>query len=197
MNMEKTALVIVDVQKAFADLSWGKRNNPEAEANILKILQAWREQDACVIHIQHQSDNPNSLFFPEKESYGIIEPLQPIGDEPVFAKKVNSAFIGTDLEGFLRLRGLMEIVIVGLTTPHCISTTTRMSGNLGFKTCLVSDATAAFELTGPDGRRYDAEIIHDVTLAALHGEFAEVITTKGLLAKVGGNAPEQEKMANG
>lgn len=195
--MEKTALVIVDVQKAFADPSWGERNNPQAEANILKILKVWREQDGCVIHIQHQSDDPDSLFFPEKESYGIIEAIQPIREEAVFVKKMNSAFIGTDLEGFLRLRGLTDLIIVGLTTPHCISTTARMSGNLGFNTRLISDATAAFALSGPDGRRYDAETIHDVTLATLHGEFAEVMATEGLLAGIDGKALGQENTAHG
>lgn len=197
MNMEKTALVIVDVQKAFADPSWGERNNPQAEANIARILEAWRQQEGCVIHIQHRSEDPDSLFFPEKESFEIIGPLQPVGDEPVFSKKVNSAFIGTDLEGFLRLRGLDEVVIVGLTTPHCVSTTTRMSGNLGFKTHLVSDATAAFALAGPDGRQYSAETIHTVTLATLHEEFAEVLTTSELLEKVRMAADGQERAVNG
>lgn len=197
MNMEKTALVIVDVQKAFADLSWGERNNPEAEANIALILKEWRERGGCVVHIQHRSDNPDSLFFPEKESFDIIEPLQPVEDEPVFTKKVNSAFIGTELEGFLRLRGLTDVVIVGLTTPHCVSTTTRMSGNLGFKTSLVSDATAAFELSGPGGRRYSADTIHDVTLATLHGEFAEVIATEELLAQISGAADGPERTLHG
>lgn len=197
LNMEKTALVIVDAQKAFTDPSWGERNNPQAEANMARILEAWRQREGCVIHIQHRSEDPDSLFFPEKESFEIIEPLQPVDEEPVFTKKVNSAFIGTDLEGFLRLRGLDSVVIVGLTTPHCVSTTTRMSGNLGFKTYLVSDAAAAFALAGPDGRQYSAETVHDVTLATLHGEFAEVLTTSELLGKICMAEDGQERAANG
>ena len=59
-----------------------------------------------------------------------------------------------------------------------------MAGNFGFETYLVSDATAAFELTGHDGRKYSAQEIHDVTLATLNGEFATVVETNALLQLV-------------
>lgn len=56
-----------------------------------------------------------------------------------------------------------------------------MSGNLGFSTYVVSDATAAYELKDPDGNRIDPETIHSVSLATLHGEFAHVVTTAELM----------------
>lgn len=58
---------------------------------------------------------------------------------------MNSAFIGTTLKRDLRIDGIDTLVIVGLTTNHCVSTTARMAGSLGFKTFVVSDATAAFD----------------------------------------------------
>jgi nicotinamidase-related amidase len=53
-----------------------------------------------------------------------------------------------------------------------------MAGNFGFDTYLVSDATAAFGLTGHDGKHYSAEEIHETSLATLHGEFATIVETQ-------------------
>lgn len=181
--MEKKALIIVDVQKAFDDKKWGERNNPNAEENISKILKLWREKDSKVIYVQHMSDNPASVFHPNNDGYAIKDIVEPEGKDLIITKKVNSSFIGTNLEAFLKTNKFTTVVITGLTTPHCVSTTTRMSGNLGFNTYLVSDATASFGMQDQNKRYYDAESIHDISLATLHDEFATILTTKQLISK--------------
>ncbi|GKV68962.1 putative isochorismatase family protein YrdC [Sporosarcina sp. NCCP-2716] len=181
VDSKKKAFVIVDVQKAFDDEKWGERNNLNAEENVSLILKRWREEGWLVIHIQHVSDDPQSLFHPKKDTFAIKELAKPQGDEVVIQKKVNSSFIGTNLKDYLRANDVSEVVIAGLTTPHCVSTTTRMSGNLGFTTYLVSDATAAFGLKDQNNHYYDADTIHNITLATLHEEFATVLTTDELM----------------
>ena len=99
-------------------------------------------------------------------------------------KNVNSGFIGTDLESQLRRKGIETLVIVGITTDHCVSTTARMAGNMGFDVYVVSDATATFNRTGPDGKPYTAEVIHEVNLASLHNEFATVVNTENILQRI-------------
>ena len=110
--------------------------------------------------------------------------VKPISSEPIIKKNVNGAFIGTDLKEQLHNLKITKLVIVGLTTDHCISTTTRMAGNLGFDTFLVSDATATFNKKGPEGQNYPAELIHAIALASLNDEFAKIVTTEFLKQKI-------------
>jgi nicotinamidase-related amidase len=178
-----SALLLIDVQQGFDDLAyWGARNNPGAEANMARLLASWRAGGRPVFHVKHNSRNPRSPLHPANAGNAIKPGVAPVPGEPVFEKDVNSSFIGTDLEARLRQAGVTDLVIVGLTTPHCVSTTTRMAGNLGFNVRLVSDATAAFDWKAHDGRKIPAEEMHYQALAPLHGEFAEVVTTDAVLA---------------
>lgn len=183
--MQDTALLLIDVQKGFEDPSWGRRNNPDAEVNMARLLTAWRERGLPVIHVRHCSVEPASPLRPELAGNAFKDEVAPLPGEKEFSKTVNSAFIGTGLEQHLRERGIAALVIVGLTTDHCVSTTTRMAANLGFGVTLVGDAAAAFEREGPDGRTYPAEEIHTINLVSLNGEFCVVRTTAGVLASLG------------
>ena len=177
---EETALLTIDVQQGFDDPIWGRRNNPDAETHISRLISLWRREKRPIIHIQHCSVEAGSPLRPEQPGCQFKPEAKPIEGEPVFKKTVNSAFIGTELESYLKDNGIEHIVIVGLTTDHCVSTTTRMAGNLGFKVLLVSDATATFDRKGPDGKEYMAEDIHAIHLASLNGEFCNVVTTESL-----------------
>ena len=109
----------------------------------------------------------------------------PMADECVIDKMVNSAFIGTNLQSLLNHAGIDTLVLAGLTTNHCVSTTARMAGNLGFTTFVVSDATATFDRMSAMGERFDSQLVHDISLANLHGEFATVLKSDEILAMVG------------
>ncbi|MGD1906917.1 MAG: cysteine hydrolase family protein [Leptolyngbyaceae cyanobacterium] len=181
MAIENAALLVIDVQKGFDDPKWGSRNNPEAEANIGRLIAYWRTTGRPILHIQHCSTEPKSPLRLDRPGCAFKAVAVPKEGEPAFKKTVNSAFIGTDLEAYLRDQSIHTLIIVGLTTNHCVSTTTRMAGNLGFTTFVVSDATATFDLKGPDGTLYKAAQVHDISLASLHGEFATVVTTETLM----------------
>ncbi len=180
--MNKLALLLIDVQKGFDNPVWGQRNNPGAESNIARLLAVWRSKDLPVIHVKHCSVSPASPLHPAQPGNAFKDEVQPIAGEPEFTKTVNSAFIGTGLENYLKEKGLDSMVVVGLTTDHCVSTSTRMAGNLGFDVTLISDATATFEREGPDGIKHAAETMHAINLASLNGEFCVVKSTDDVLS---------------
>lgn len=177
----KTALILIDIQKGFREPFWGKRNNPQLEQNVARLLKVWREAKRPIFHVQHLSKMKGSPLGPKSPGVQFMEEAQPFPGEPIFQKHVNSAFIGTDLEKHLRDLEINTLAFVGLTTDHCVSTSVRMAGNLGFKCFLVSDATATFDRTGPNGKHYSADEVHRIHLASLHEEFATVTTTAGVL----------------
>lgn len=184
--MEQTALLIIDVQDAFNErvLLGHVRNNPDAEANIAHILQAFRQAGLPVFHIHHASIDPSSLFSPEKPGFAVQAFARPLEEERVIIKNVNSSFIGTSLESDLRHKGITKLVITGATSNHCVETTTRMAGNLGFDAHLVRDAIWTFDQMSVDGGLLLADDIHEMTLANLNGEFATISDTDSILAQI-------------
>jgi nicotinamidase-related amidase len=178
------ALLLIDIQKGFDNLEYygGERNNPQAEHNASLILDFWRKNEWPLFHVRHNSTNPRSPLAEGQPGNEHRDEVRPLPTEPVITKNVNSAFIGTDLKERLDTLGIRNIVIVGLTTQHCISTTARMAGNFGYDTIVVGDATAAFRSRGVDGEIFPAQLVHEVSLATLNGEFAEVVSTEEILS---------------
>jgi nicotinamidase-related amidase len=179
LKSDVPALILIDIQKAFDNIEYwgGQRNNPEAENNAGELLKLWRNKKLPVFHVRHCSTIPTSPLNEINPGNEFKDIVRPIDGEPIIKKCVNSAFIGTDLKERLDREKISKLVIIGLTTDHCVSTTARMAGNFGYDTFVVSDATATFNKKGTDGQNYPAELIHQTALASLNEEFATIVTT--------------------
>lgn len=193
-----TALLLIDVQVGVDELEhWGgptgRRNNPDAEQHMGDLLGAWRaagRQVAFTRHDSREAASPLKFSLPTGEQKAGFE-IQP-GDI-VVEKDVNSGFIGTSLEVDLRRCGINRLVVAGFFTNFCVETTTRMAGNLGFDTYLVHDGCATTNRIGLDGTDHDPQLVHDMTVANLHGEFCTAVLGADAAALLDGDLDHLER----
>lgn len=147
---------------------------------IEKLLQEARNVKGLTIihtregHRPDLSDLPANKLFRSKRSgpaigdegplgrylvrgskcWDIIPELKPIEGEHIIDKCGKGSFVATDLEQILRLKGIKNIILTGVTTECCVHTTMRHANDLGFECVLLEDCTQA---TTEDNYRYHIE----------------------------------------
>ena len=177
-------LILIDQQKAMEHPKWGPRNNPDAEQNIAHLLAAWRRRKIPVIHVRHDSTFPDSPFRPGQEGNDFKPLTAPLPGETVIAKRVTSAFIGTDLARRLDEMGKPSLVICGVLLANSVEATVRVGANLGYRIRIPADACWSCDKRDLTGRLWPAEDVHQLTLALLDGEYASVTTTDALVGSL-------------
>jgi len=185
-DLDRTALVVVDFQQAFDERDhWsptGRRDNPDCEENVLALVAEWREHGRPLVFVRHDSTEPGSPLAPGQPGNAFRPELTGEPDLLV-SKQVNSAFYGEpDLDAWMKQRGLPAFAVCGVQTNHCVETTARMGGNLGYEVLFVLDACHTFDRRAPDGEVVPAEVLSRSTATSLHGEFATVVCTKDLIS---------------
>src|ERR1700741_2050104 len=103
-------LLIIDMQVGMTWAPSDVRNHPQAEANIARLLAAWRGAGDTVVHVRHMSRTPGSPFWPGQPGAEFQPALAPRDGEHVVEKNVPDAFVHTGLERWLHARGLRELV---------------------------------------------------------------------------------------
>lgn len=196
---ETTALLLIDVQKGVNDFAYyggptGRRNNPDAESKMASILAAWRARGGTVAFTRHNSREENSPLKLHLESGQQLRGLEIADGDIVVSKDVNSGFVGTSLEIDLRRAGVRRLCVVGFFTNFCVETTVRMAGNMGFDVYLVHDACATMNRVGLDGTDYEPQLVHDMAIASMHGEFCTAITAEDALGLIETDAPHLERV---
>ncbi len=182
--MSTRALIVIDVQKGFSRHDEkGERNNPDCEANVEKLIAAFRSASQPIVFVKHNSKSPTSVLFPGQEGNDFKDVITGTPDLLV-TKSVNSAFYGEpDLHSWLKANKIDSVAICGIQTNMCCETTARMAGNLGLDTWFVLDATHTFAKTA-NGGKISAEDLAQTTAVNLSGEFARIITTQEAVTEI-------------
>jgi nicotinamidase-related amidase len=170
-------LIIIDMQVGMTWPTSAERNNSDAEKVVAKLLANWRSKRGNIVHVRHISRTPGSPFWPGQPGVEFQPALAPLPTEFVVEKNVPDAFVRSGLERWLHIRGETAVVIVGVSTNNSVEATARTSGNLGFRTYVVADATFTFDKIDFDGLKRSAAEVHAMSLANLQDEYASVINS--------------------
>lgn len=166
------ALVLIDLQRAIDDPSWGVRNHPHAESRGRRMLTLWRQVGWPLFHVRHDSREPNSTYRPGQPGHDFKPETAPLAGETVLGKTTCNAFASTDLAERLRACGAGRVFVCGVITNNSVESTVRAGGDLGFGMYLVEDACFTF------GKgRWTAQDVHDMSLSNLEGEYATITTS--------------------
>ncbi len=197
-----TALLLIDVQVGVDVLDhWGgptgRRNNPDAEANMAELLRAFRAEQLPVAFTRHDSREVASPLKFSLPTGAQKEGFEPAAGDLVINKDVNSGFVGTSLDVDLRRMGVRRLVVAGFFTNMCVETTVRMAGNFGYDTYLVPDGCATTNRVGLDGVDHEPELVHDLAVANLHGEFCTAVDLSSAVGlTIGDNADLERVQGN-
>ena len=171
------ALIVIDAQQEYFAPA-GKLVLPGGPAAVEKIAEAlaWaRAQGLPVVHVVHESRKPGApIFAPGSPALEVHPKAKPAPGEPVVRKHLPGSFTGTRLEELLRAQGVERVLLAGFMTQMCVDTTARQAAHLGFQVTVLSDATAAMAVKGPDGAAIPADRAHPTPLGSLSGFLADI-----------------------
>ena len=191
LDPAKTALIVIDMQNAFMlpRVAFAViETAPEIVPNINRLADAVRSAGSTVVWIKmtYSDDEPVdwSAFYrlvtPElgasrqaaltkgSEGHQIWKDLDVHADEPVIEKTKFSALVpgSSDLDAFLRGRGIDTLLITGCLTDVCCESTARDAMMLNYRAIMVTDANAA-----------DTDADHNNALCAFYSTFGDIMPT--------------------
>ena len=178
------ALLIIDIQRDYFPGGSNPLVEPERAAeNARRLLDAFRESQEPILHLQHIWDAPEATFMrPGTDGVRIHPLVEPAEGEAVLEKAAPNGFVGTSLERDLRAAEVDSVVVAGMMSSMCVDATVRAGADLGFAMTVVHDACAAPDLTF--GRQaIDGATVHAAFMAALADGYGSVVAAGEFLSE--------------
>lgn len=183
-NAQQKALVIIDIQNDYFE--GGKMplvGSLEAVEKAHRVLEYFRAEKLPVLHIQHISNREGATFFlPGTFGAEIHEQVKPVGAEKIIEKHFPNSFIETELQSYLSVNGITELVICGMMTSMCVDATVRAAKDLGYNCTVIADACAAPDLSFA-GKEVGGKDVNIAIVGALSYYYAKVVTANDLIRK--------------
>lgn len=185
---DRTALVLIDVQREYRDGALPLPGIDAAVAEAARLLEAARRRGVPVFHVVQHAPPGRPLFDEAGPMVAILPACAPRGDEAVVVKRLPNAFAGTGLAESLNATGRTELLVAGFMTHMCVSATVRAALDLGLRSTVVASATATRDLPDPlGGPALPAATVHHAALAALADRFAIVVPDSATLLRAWGD----------
>ncbi len=155
IDKQKTALVIIDLQKGIVGIPTAPHASGSVVANATKLAQAFRKNTMPVVLVRVTpsadgkdalkpiSDAPPMSTSRPPDWAEIVPELGPEPGDIVITKRQWGAFHGTELDLQLRRRGIDTIVLCGISTNFGVESTARFAFEYGYQQIFVEDASAA------------------------------------------------------
>jgi nicotinamidase-related amidase len=180
----QSALLVIDVQDSFkATPRWQRRSSLAFEANVERLVQAYRGAGLPIIFILHTDEDQE--FGRTSPWFKLMDFLVPAPDEPVRIKTTRNAFTSTDLGQLLEARGVRRLAITGIQTEQCCETTARLAADLGYDVDFVIEATLTFPIADPaTGDELATDEILRRTEFVLRRRFARITAVEDLVAEL-------------
>jgi nicotinamidase-related amidase len=139
------ALIVIDLQKGIAGLP-AAHPIPEIIGRAAQLARAFRERGLPVVLVnvtgmapgRTDAARPKFAFPPHWAE--LVPELERHPDDHLVSKQRVGAFLGTDLDAYLRGRGVTQVVLTGVATSAGVESTARNAYDLGYHVALVVDA---------------------------------------------------------
>ncbi|RJF99883.1 cysteine hydrolase family protein [Noviherbaspirillum saxi] len=178
-----TALIVIDFQMEYFD--GGRLPIPDGKAAMSRARQLVDFGDRhgiAVIHVQHLGPAGGALFPKDSDRAAFHADMAPRPQHLLVQKTTASSFASTDLHQRLQARGIKTLVLCGLMTHMCISTTARDAKPLGYQVLVAGDACATRDIEAWDGGIIGHAELHRAALTEISDAFGEVVPTDSVLA---------------
>lgn len=185
LDAQTTALIVIDFQMEYFDgKEPGKLRIPDGLAAMKQAKRLVAFADAHrmpVFHIQHIGP-ANGPLFAEGSAHAEIHPdITPAAHHQLVQKTTASSFVKTDLHQRLQAQDIQTLIVCGLMTHNCVSSTARDARPHGYRTLIAGDACATRAIDLWDSSVMSHQDLHRGALASVSDGFAEIMSTNQIV----------------